>query len=121
MELATDECKRLEHLIVLIPAGERRAEFERKLASLNSKPITSGDAVLEELRVQLGFLTAEWHRRFDQLEKMDQNTREFDARFAEWERVDERYKRLCDRIGLLELSAHIRQASLSSMPTTVRA
>jgi hypothetical protein len=102
-----------------MPAGGRRAKYERQLPARNSKPTTSVDAALEELHVQLGIVTAEWHRHFDQLAKMDQNTREFDARFAEWERVDERYKRLCDRIDLLELSAHICQSSLSSAQTVV--
>lgn len=111
----TDERNRLERLIALMPVGERRAEYERQLAVLKATSDTSSDSVIKGLRVQLETVTTEWHRLFDQLDAADdQNTPNFDARFAEWEQVDEEYKRLCDQIDLLERSGFVRQSSLQT-------
>ena len=109
-----DERKRLERLIALMPIGKWRAQYEAQLIKLNFALPGTRDAHLESLRAQHNEVSAEWNRLFDQLEMMDQNTPEFDSRFAEWEKVDEHYKRLWDQIALAESSAHIRQSM--SMP-----
>lgn len=91
-----EERKRLGRLIALMPQGERRAQFEAQLAKLNAAPSAVVEAELDVLRRQRDAKLAEWKWMFDQLETMNQNTPEFDARFAEWQKVNEEYKRLDD-------------------------
>lgn len=104
-----DEHQRLERLIALMPIGERRSRLQTQLANLNGALPSAFDSQLALLRTQHDAVCVEWNRLFDQFERMDQQTPEFDTRLAEWEKIDERFRQLCDQIDLLELSAHIRQ------------
>lgn len=59
---------------------------------------------LPSLRARRDALTIEWNVLMDQLQAMNQDTSEFDALFAVWEKVNDEYKRVCDRIDWLELT-----------------
>jgi hypothetical protein len=93
---ATDEQKQLERLIALMPSGERRAQFQAQLARLNAAPSAVVEVELDRLCEQRDARLTEWNWICDRLEALDQNTPEFDMLFAEWEKVNEAYKRLDD-------------------------
>jgi len=90
--------------------GWERAQRVSLQAAQVSQAAHLARPTIHALHAQPGAITAGWNRLFDLLDAMDdQNTSEFGARFAEWKKMDARYKRLCDQIDLREFSGDMSQ------------
>ncbi len=72
---------------------------------------------LENLQAQRAALEVRFNKGCDYLtalaERVGQDSPEYDRYFAEWEKLNEEYKRLCDRIDILELKAKLTGPSAS--------
>ena len=57
---------------------------------------------LDLLRTQQDMTLAKWNRLLDEMDKLDQESSEFNCIFTGWQKLDVVYRELCDRITVLE-------------------
>lgn len=85
--------------------------YQMHLPSDLQKP--SGDGEFASLSTERDRLAARWEKGLDFLEglreRKGQDAPEYDRLFAEWERIDADYRRVCDRIALAEMNERIKR------------